>query len=373
MSQEGREERMEQQRKEIHSHEEHHSHHHHSGHHSRHSKKRMSKGTRILLRIVIVIVVIALLLGAAVLILDHIGKGKLTGGEDMSAIPEAEIESSGRVRYQGQLYQYKKNITTILLLGVDSRNKDESTGEFGRSNQSDVNVLAVLDPTSKQITLINVSRDSMVELEVLDDYGNTKGTARAQLALAYAYGDGAEVSCELARNAVSGMFFDLPIHAYASIYMNGIADLVGEVGSITVTPPDTFGSFTAGQAVQLTRSNTESYLRHRTYDLEGNNQRMERQKQVLMALVKAVLVKVRQQPISILTIYDAAKRNVTTDLTTASILYLGRTAAGMHLNEDMLKVAGESVLGAENHAEYLVDETALYEMILSVFYDPIDG
>lgn len=352
----------------------HHTHHSHDSHHSHHSKKkRMSKGTRVLLRVVTVIVVIALLLAAAVLILDHMGKGKLTGGSDMTAIPEAEVESSGRVRYKGQLYQYKKNVTTILLMGVDSRSKDESTGEFGRSNQSDVNVLAVLDPSSKEITLINVSRDSMVELEVLDDYGNSKGTARAQLALAYAYGDGADVSCELARNAVSGLFFDLPIHAYASIYMNGIADLVGEVGGITVTSPETFGNFTEGQTVQLTRSNTESYLRHRTFDLEGNNQRMERQKQVLMALVKEALAKIRKQPISILTIYDAAKRNVTTDLNTASILYLGRTAAGMHLNEEMLKVAGESVLGAEDHAEYQVDETALYELILSVFYDPIDG
>lgn len=358
----------------------HHSHHSHDGHHSHHSshghrskKKRLSKGTRILLRIVIVIVVIALLLAAAVLILDHMGKGKLTGGGEMTAIPEADIESAGRVRYKGQLYQYKNNITSILLMGVDSRNKEESSGEFGRSNQSDVNVLAVMDPTSKEITLINISRDSMVDLEVLDDYGNSKGTARAQLALSYSYGDGANVSCELTRNAVSGLFFDLPIHAYASVYMNGIADLVGEVGGVTVSARETFGDFVEGQTVKLTRSNTESYIRYRTHDTEGNNQRMERQKQVIMALAKTMLSNIRRQPINVLTMYDAVKRNVTTDLDTASILYLGRTAAGLHLNEEMLKVTGESVLGAGDHAEYLVDETALFEMILSVFYEPING
>lgn len=349
----------------------HHSHHEHSNEHKK--KKRMSKGTRVLLRVVIVIVVIALILAATVLILDHMGKGNLTGGGDMSAIPEAEIESAGRVRYKGQLYQYKKNITSILLMGVDARTKEDATGEFDCANQSDVNVLAVLDPNTKEITLINVSRDAMVEMEVLDPYGNSKGTAKAQLALAYSYGDGANLSCELTRDAVSGLFYDLPIHAYASIYMNGIADLVGEVGGVTVTALETFGDFTQGQQVQLTRSNTENYIRYRAHDTEGNNQRMERQKQVLIAMTKAMLSSVRKQPISILTIYDAVKRNVTTDLNTSSILYLGRTAAGMQLNEEMRKVVGESVLGAESHAEYLVDETALYELILSVFYEPIDG
>lgn len=340
-------------------------------HHS--SKKRMSKGTRILLRVVIAIVILALLLAAAVLILDRMGQGRLTGESDMSAIEDAEIEAAGRVRYKGQLYQYKKNITTLLLMGVDSRNKEEATGEFGGANQSDVNVLTVFDPTTKQITMISVSRDAMVEMEVLDEYGNSKGTAKAQLALAYSYGDGANLSCELTENAVSGLFYDLPIHAYASIYMNGIADLVGEVGGVTVTALETFDEFTEGQPATLTRSNTESYIRYRAHDTEGNNQRMERQKQVLMAMAKTMMTKIKAQPISALTVYDAIKRNVTTDLNTASILYLARTAAGMHLDETMLRVAGESVLGAQNHAEYQVDMTALYELILSVFYEPIDG
>ena len=64
---------------------------------------------------------------------------------------------------------------------------------------------------------------------------------------------------------------------------------------------------------------------------------------------------------------------MTTDINTASMVYLARTAAGMELNSEIVKVQGESVLGSENHAEFNVDETALYELILSIFYDPIDG
>lgn len=337
-------------------------------------KSRMSKGTRILLRVVLVIVVIALLLGITVLVLDRIGRGRLTDdGSGMTVIGDAELDNAGRVRYKGQLYQYKKDITTILLMGVDSRNKEEAEGEFGGSNQSDLDVLAVFDPTTRRITLINISRDAMVEMEVLDEFGNSQGTARAQLALSYSYGDGGLASCRLTRDAVSGLFFDLPIHAFASIYLNGVADLVGEIGGVTVQALETFGEFTEGRAVNLTRSNTEAYIRHRSKDVDGNNLRMERQRQVLMAMAKTMLSRIRQQPVNALTVYDAVKRNVTTDLNTASILYLARTAVPMQMNDNVLKLPGESVLGDGNHAEFIVDETALYELILSVFYEPIDG
>ena len=334
-------------------------------------KKRMNKGTRILRNIVIVIVIIALLLGAAVFVLDHFGRGKLTGDANMTTIDSAELDNAGRVRYKGKTYEYKKDITTLLLMGVDSRSKEESEGEFGASNQSDMNVLAAFDPTTSQITLISISRDAMVEMEVLDELGNSNGTATAQLALSYSYGDGGDASCRLTRDAVSGLFYDLPIHAYASIYLNGVADLVGEIGGVSVKALETFGEFREGETVELTRSNTENYIRHREHTVDGNNQRMERQKQVLMAMAKTMLSRVREKPISALTVYDAVKRNVPTDLNTSSILYLARTAARMHMNDSVLKVQGESVLGEGNHAEFHVDETALFEMILSVFYTPV--
>ena len=251
----------------------------------------MSKGTKVLLIIVCVIVGIALLLGAAVLILNAVGRSQLTDdGNGMTAIDDAELLDEGRVRYKGQLYQYKKDITSILLIGVDGREKPEAE-EFHQANQADVDVLLVLDPETKQITMISLSRDAMCQIDIVDADGTVTGAARAQLALSYAYGDGAELSCRLTRNAVSRVFYGLPISAYASIYMDGITDLVGEIGGVTVTALETFDQFTKGQTVTLDRSNTESYIRYRNHDTEGNNQRMERQKQVLMGMARAMLSK----------------------------------------------------------------------------------
>lgn len=343
--------------------------------HKKPAREPMNKGTKTLLIIVSVIVGIAVLLGAAVLILNAMGRNQLTDdGRGMNAIDGAELLDEGRVRYKGQLYQYKKDITTILLMGVDGREKSAEEGDFTDSNQADVDVLLVLDPSTKQISMISISRDTMCQIDIVDATGSVTGTAKGQLALSYAYGDGADLSCQLTRNAVSRVFYGLPISAYGSIYMDGIADLVDEVGGVTVTALETFDEFTQGETVTLNRENTELYVRHRDHSTpEGNNQRMERQKQVLLGMARSLLSKVRHSPSSILDVYRAVQRNVTTDLNTASMVYLARTAAGMELNNDVTKVQGESVLGKEDHAEFNVDETALYELILSVFYEPIDG
>ena len=336
--------------------------------------KRMSKGSRILLIIVCIFVGIALLLGATVLILDRIGHNAMVAdGSGMRAHEQGELVGAGRVRYKGQLYQFKEDITTILFMGVDSREKSASSGEFGASNQADVIVLGVVDPDAERITLISVSRDSMCEIEILDESGARTGTARAQLALSYAYGDGGDISCQLTADAVSKLFYDLPISGYASIYMNGVARLTDLVGGVTVTPTETFGQFHAGESVVLNSSNTEAYLRHRDKTVEGNNGRMERQKSVILALAKAMLAKVRSNPTSVLSLYDGVSKNVTTNLNAASMVYLARTVSGMDLDENVRKVEGESTLGAENHAEFIVDDTALYELILEIFYEPIDG
>ena len=64
---------------------------------------------------------------------------------------------------------------------------------------------------------------------------------------------------------------------------------------------------------------------------------------------------------------------MTTNLNAASMVYLARIASGMTLDTNVQKVEGTSTLGAENHAEFNVDETALYELVLRMFYEPIKG
>ena len=326
-------------------------------------KKRMSRGTRVLVIIVCVLLAIALILVGTVLILSAVGRSALTNDDGMNiARDDVEALGSGTVRYDGQLYRYNTDIVTILLMGVDEEVKQDANGIYGNANQSDVNILAVLDLRNKEMTLISVSRDAMCTLDILDSAGEHVGTATAQLALAYAYGDGAERSCELTSAAVSRLFYDLPIR-----------QLVDSVGGVTVTPDVSFRGFAAGQAVTLTGQRTEDYIRYRADSTEGNNQRMQRQKQVVLALVNKMLAQVREDPASVLAIYNNIRRNTTTNINTAMMVYLAQQASGMHFSDDIVNVPGTSVMGAQRHAEYQVDQDALLRMILNIFYEPVDG
>lgn len=337
-------------------------------------KKKMSKGTKVLLIIVGILVGLALLLAATVMILMNVGKKSMTddGGGMNITVSGAENQGGGTLRYNGKLYRYNDSISSILLMGIDEAQKSEEA-EFGGSTQSDVNVLAVLDPLNKKLTLIAISRDTMCEFEVLDDEGNSKGMANAQLALAYSYGDGAERSCELTKDAVSRRFFDLKIPGYGSIYINGICDLVDIVGGVTVTAKDNYYPFVKGKPVELNGTLAQRYIQYRNYDVEGNNDRMQRQSQVLMGLVNKALDCAREDPLSLLDIYGAVQDNVTTNLNTANIVFLAKQAVGLHFDGEIHYVPGHSEMGEQKHAVYVVDEDAFFQLILDTFYIPIDG
>ena len=142
---------------------------------------------------------------------------------------------------------------------------------------------------------------------------------------------------------------------------------------MTVTPDTSIPGFSAGQPVTLTGQLTESYIRYRADSTEGNNQRMQRQKQVVLALVHKMLAQVKEDPASILALYNNVRRNTTTNINTAMMVYLAQQASGMHFSDDIVNVPGTSVMGEQRHAEYQVDQDALLELILSIFYEPVEG
>ena len=343
-------------------------------------KKRMSRGTRVLVIIVCILLAIALILAGTVLILSAVGRNALTNDDGVNiARDDVEALGSGTVRYNGQLYRYNTDIVTILLMGVDEEVKQDTGGVYGNANQSDANILAVLDMRNQELTLVSISRDAMCTLDVLDSTGAHVGTATAQLALAYSYGDGAERSCELTSAAVSRLFYDLP-QPSISTSTGSLCSLIciwslpsSSCAAFSRFSSSSFSGFTAGQPVTLTGQRTENYIRYRADSTEGNNQRMQRQKQVVLALVNKMLAQVKEDPASVLALYNDVRRNITTNINTAMMVYLAQQASGMHFSGDIVNVPGTSVMGAQKHAEYQVDPDALLEMVLDIFYEPVDG
>lgn len=286
---------------------------------------------------------------------------------------ETEPPQKADLVYNDQEYVYRQGMINILLMGIDA----DGLPTEGSHDQADVLILACLDPGSQKMTLINLSRDILCDMEMLQPDGSV-GQTRGQLALAYSYGDGLHESCRLTCDAVAGIFYGLPIHGYAAYYMSGIADLNDAVGGVTVTVIDDF-PFTAvsycrnmigGREVKLTGQQAQLYIRARLEEqADANELRMVRQKQYMMALIDRCLTLVREKPTDLLNVYNAVLPYTLTNLSFSRIAYLGTQAVELQWDGEVHSVTGELRLNEDNEAELIPDQDALLELMLNTFYE----
>ena len=123
--------------------------------------------------------------------------------------------------------------------------------------------------------------------------GTVPYTIRQQIALAHAYGNGREQSCENNVKAVSMMLDDQPIDGYFSLNMGGIGVLVDLIGGVTLTITSDFSavdpSLVEGETVTLDGEQALAYVRSRKdVDDQTNLARMERQRQFLKAFEEQI-------------------------------------------------------------------------------------
>lgn len=306
--------------------------------------------------------------------------------EEAEAVPEAEAPEPAELletytlRYNGKEYQYNENIVNILLLGIDADNKPAEPLPYGSDIQVDVLLLAALDLENNKMSLLSINRDTMCQIEVVDEAGETVGYARSQVALSFSYGDGLEESCEKAVQAVSDLFYGLQIHGYGAFYMGGVASLNDALGGVTVTilddypftaRGDIYSSMVAGTTMKLTGKQAYAYIRSRTETEDGNTGRMQRQKQYMLAMLSQALNQVKENPGCIMGLYNSVADYLLTDLNLSRIMYLATCAASMDFSGDIRSLQGDLVLGEGSHMELILDETALYELMLDVFYQEI--
>lgn len=301
-------------------------------------------------------------------------------------VPTLPTEESGEfagaedntIVYQGKRYQYNTDMCNILLIGVDS--DDKPADAAGNHDQADVLILAALDLAGDKMTLISVPRDIVCNIEVRDEQGNTKGIMNSHLALAYAYGDGQHQSCQLTCSAVSNIFHGLPINGYGAFYMSGIAPLNDAVGGVPVTVLDDILMYEVpggsrlrpGAELTLTGREAEIYIRTRLeYQADGNELRMVRQKQYMLSLLSTAMNKVRENPASLMAMYNAVDDYILTDLDIGQISYLATEAVSMDFTGDIRNLSGELSLDSLNRAVLTLDQDALFALMLDVFYTEV--
>ncbi|EKW99649.1 LCP family protein [Ligilactobacillus saerimneri] len=162
---------------------------------------------------------------------------------------------------------------SFLLLGTD-------TGALGRSykGRTDTMMVMTVNPQKKKTTIVSIPRDMRVNLA-----GDPENSP-AKINAAYTYGGVKE-----AINTVKD-YFHVPINGYLLVNMGGLEKAIDQVGGVTVTSPLTFSydgySFTEGQATEMNGAKALAFSRMRHEDPQGDYGRQQRQRLVIMALLK---------------------------------------------------------------------------------------
>lgn len=244
---------------------------------SSHKHKRKSKSA---LRLGIILLSVVLLLTAALLFIRE-------WEADYGKFNDETTVISQEVSYNGQQYTKKDNLETILLLGLD-KFENEETG-YNNDKQADFIMLLVIDHSSEKCEAIYINRDTMAEINVLGVAGDKIGVVEKQLALSHTYGNGREISCRNVANAVSNLMLGMEIDHYVSVTMDAVSVYNDFVGGVSLEILDDFtfadSSMVQGQTVTLNAQQALTYVRSR-YGLDdpSNVGRMKRQKQYLEAL-----------------------------------------------------------------------------------------
>ncbi len=350
----------------------------------------MKKAGRILLIVWAVLMTITTcgLLGFEVMRL--FGKSNLDSKSVTSTPIMVQTEGSGAqntsdyweddwVRYKGEVYDYNENITTFLIMGIDKDDDTVQKVEEGTDGgQADALFLLVLNPDEQSIKIIGINRNSMTDIDIYDEYGRYQTTVVAQIATQHGFGNGMEESCEYQVKAVSNMFYQLPIHGYAAINMSAIPIINDQVGGVDVTVLEDLTkwdkSLKKGAEVHLEGDTAFYYVKARDITVYGSNDtRLERQRQYLNEFIAAARKSVAENTNAAVELFTSINSKMVTNISADEVSFLAPSLANFSFDDsDFLMIEGETQKTGK-FEEFYIDEDNLYETIINVFYEKVDG
>ena len=328
-----------------------------------------------MLLIIILIIVLSILGGGYYLLSQKNAASPQNGGQNSDSRNQTDLSQNGDiVEYKGETYKYNDHLSNYLFLGIDTREAVDTYQSQADAGQADAIFLVSMDRATEKIKVLFIPRDSMTRIEVFNPYGQSLGETTDHLNIQYAFGDGKEKSCELMKTAVCDMLDGLPIQGYCSMNMDGISVITDFVGGIQLTIPDDSladvnPEYKKGAVVDITGETAEQFVRYRDIDkTQSALVRQERQKTFLQALVQKAQEKAGEDAGFVTGLYDSVKSYTVTNM--GNDIFAKLLAASQNGITDTETVPGEGTHG-ENFDEYHIDEDALSDLIISMFYEKI--
>lgn len=330
---------------------------------------------------------------AAVLVLAVLGMGflfwyseDLHGGmfsarDNVISVPNNELKSTVDADWideNGNAYNYRDDVITILLMGVDYMGNEKFWDENTVSNGGNADVLALvmLDTNTFEFSILYIPRDTITDVIKMDAEGNYIDTIRANICTSHSYGDGGDLSCKLTADAVSRLLLGVPVQRYASLHCDAISVLNDIVGGVRITfdsdCTDLHHTFTKGNTVTLNNLYLSMLITYRDYDIvDGASTRGMRIMNILQAMFNQLKEKIMADPTVALDVFNQLTDYITTDLKISEITYLARNIGKMDFSSDtVIRLPGETVMG-EEYAEFHADQEWIRNFVIENFCVPV--
>lgn len=333
------------------------------------TKKRNKVLNRILLVIVVVILVVAITFGTMFLIYQKMGKASFQSAYD-------NVEYHEQIEYDGKTYQFNEDVISFAFIGVDQRTMEsvENTDFVGAN---DTNIVVAINTKSGEVNMIAIPRETVVDI---DKYrkGEYLGTEKDRLALAYAYGDGRELSCMDTVYAMSRVLYNVPIEKYYALNLSGIAPINDSIGGVLLQSQCDLPQYSVktDDIITLKGDMAESYVRARSMtDIDASLERSNRQVQYLQSFADQTFPAVLVNFGTIADLYNVGAEYSQTNMSLQDVTYMASVLLSKGTNhfdatvlEGEMKTEQDSAGEGNLHALFTPSEDELMQTILDTFY-----
>lgn len=276
------------------------------------------------------------------------------------------------IEVNGVKYRQKPDVESYVLMGLDHMDKQDK--KYGSPNgDNDLNLVMVIDHKNKTWQLLQINRDSMMDVIILDMLGHNIGTMYEQLALAHSYGDGGKESCQNAVDTISNFLWNQRMDGYLATDMQSVNVLTDAVGGVTVHVEDDFSQFdpslVQGQDVTLTSKNALHYVRGRMkVGDEKNTSRQKRQQQFMDGFMKKIN---DMNAFKIGGLYFKVRKYITTDMSIPTVFDLAMVYKN-YKRKPLTTIEGTSKVNQNTGwNEYHLTQSSLQKTILSLYYEKV--
>lgn len=323
---------------------------------------------------IILLAVLSVMLVVVILMMPGNTPIGSSDGEIDSEVDEVTLEKwqEGVISHNGKKYLYNRDIKSYLIMGIDKDEIPENLGDYTKGGQSDAMFLLVTDASDKTMSVVSIHRNTMTRIETCSVTGKGMGYINAQICLQHAYGDGKNLSCVRSADAVSYLFYNLPIHGYLAMNMDGMPIMNDAIGGVELTVLENLKSTSRGislkkgETVTLTGDEAYVYLRSRDLDtFDSATNRLRRQEQYITAYMNKLETIASNNPSAAVEIYESLEKYIVSSIDFASLV--GEVKDYSYTEEDMYSIPGETRMG-DKYEEYYVDDDAFYDMIIDLFY-----